>query len=172
MNRANTLRVTTPNDLEVVMEREFNAPRVLVWRAMTAPALIRRWMFSPPGWTMTTCEEDVRVGGSFHWAWSGPDGAQVMVMRGTYREVAPPERLVRTERFEMGCGPDMPEQVCTLTLAEHSGSGGSRTLLTLRVRFPSKEARDAMVCAGMEQGVSAGYDRLEEMLAKGEVDAR
>ena len=68
-----TLSVTTPTDLEIVMTRTFDAPRRLVWEAMTKPAFIRRWLFAPPGWEMTVCEGDVQVGGTFHWAWNGPD---------------------------------------------------------------------------------------------------
>ena len=71
----NALKVTTPTDREIVITREFNAPRELVWDAMSRPELLRRWLLGPPGWEMTVCEEDARVGGTFRWAWSGPDGA-------------------------------------------------------------------------------------------------
>ncbi len=156
-----TLKVTTPSDREIVMTRTFDAPRRLVWEAMTTPGLIRRWLFLPPGWEMTRCEEDVRVSGSFHWAWNGPDGREAMSMRGVYREVVPLERLVRTESFEMGPGNFLGEQLATLEFAERDG----RTHVTIRVLYPTREARDGMLASGMERGVSAGYDRLEEMLA-------
>jgi uncharacterized protein YndB with AHSA1/START domain len=154
----NTLKVTTPNDLEIVMTRVFDAPRCLVWEAMSKPEFIKRWLFGPPGWTMTVCEDDLRVGGAFRWAWSGPDG-MVMAMTGTYREVVPPERIVRTESFEIGCEPQAGVQIGTLVLAEQ----GNKTLLTLTMLYPSKEARDGAVASGMEHGVSAGYDRLDEL---------
>lgn len=163
------LKVTTPTDLEIVMTRSFSAPRRLVWEAMTSPEFIRRWMFLPPGWTMTVCEEDVRVGGRFHWAWAGPDGKDVMSMRGVYREVVPPGeggvggRVVRTETFEMGCLPQMGEQLCTMVLTETGG----KTQLALNVKYPNKEARDGAIASGMEHGVSAGYDKLDAMLAAG-----
>jgi uncharacterized protein YndB with AHSA1/START domain len=162
----NTLQVTTPTDREIVMSRVFNAPRQMVWDAMTKPDLIRRWLFGPPGWTMTACEDDARPGGTFRWAWRGPEG-QDMQMRGTYREVVPPApggaggRMVRTESFEFGCVPQAGEQVCTLVVAEH----GAKTKLTLTIVYPSKEARDATIASGMAKGVSAGYDKLDEMLA-------
>jgi len=65
----NTLTVTTPSDLEIVITRNFDAPRSLVWEAMSKPEFLKRWLFGPPGWTMTTCDDDLRVGGKFHWAW-------------------------------------------------------------------------------------------------------
>src|SRR5262245_46480498 len=97
----NTLKVTTPSDTAIVMTRTFDAPRRLVWEAMSKTEFIKRWLFGPPGWTMTVCDDDVRVGGQFRWAWTGPDGA-AMAMHGTYKEVVAPERMVRTETFDMG----------------------------------------------------------------------
>jgi uncharacterized protein YndB with AHSA1/START domain len=157
----NTLTVTTPTDLEIVITRALDAPRQMVWDALTRPELIRRWLFLPPGWTMTVCDEDVRVGGRFRWEWAGPDGKTAMAMHGVYRAVAPPERAVRTETFEIGCAPQAGEQVSTMVLTERDG----KTTVTISVLYPSKEARDAAVCSGMEHGMAAGYDRLEEMLA-------
>ena len=100
-----------------------------------------------PGWEMTVCEEDQRVGGTFRWEWSGPDGAG-MTMSGVYREIVPPERCVRTEVFESGCFPRMGEQLATLVLAERGG----KTTLTLTVLYPSKEARDGAIAGGMDKG--------------------
>jgi uncharacterized protein YndB with AHSA1/START domain len=160
MQKSGKLKVTLPGDREVVMTRSFDAPRALVWDAMTRPEMIRKWLFAPPGWTMTTLEDDLRVGGKFRWAWSGPDGAVAMSMRGEYREVVPPERVVRTETFEFGCPAQSGEQLASIVLTEQGG----KTLLTLRLLYPTKEARDGAVASGMEGGVSAGYDRLEEMV--------
>ena len=95
----NRLNVTTPSDLEILITREFNAPRDLVWEAMSKPELIKQWLFGPPGWTMTVCEDDLHVGGEFRWAWSGPDGTE-MAMHGTYRK-SPTWRIVRTEAFDL-----------------------------------------------------------------------
>jgi uncharacterized protein YndB with AHSA1/START domain len=155
----NTLKVTTPTDREIVLTRSFDAPRRFVWNAMSKPELLKRWLFGPPGWTMTVCDDDARVGGTFHWAWSGP-GGEAMSMRGVYREVVPPERIVRTESFEFGCDAQMGEQLATLVLTE----AGGKTTLTLTVLYPSKEARDGAIASGMEKGVGAGYDRLDELL--------
>ncbi len=154
------LRITTPNDTEIFFTREFDAPRRLVWDTMSKPELLKRWLFGPPGWEMTVCDEDHRVGGEFHWMWRHVDGRE-MSMRGVYRELVPPERCVRTERFEFGCEAQMGEQLATLELKEFSG----KTRMTLTVRYPSKEARDGALASGMEQGMAAGYDRLDRILA-------
>ena len=120
----------------------FDAPRHLVFDAMTRPELVKRWLFGPPGWSMVVCEDDVRVGGTFRWAWRGPDGAE-MAMRGVYREVVPPERIVRTESFEFGCDAQAGEQLGTLVLTEQGG----KTTLTVTVLYPSKEARDGAIAS-------------------------
>lgn len=162
MTNTAELRVTTPSDLEIVMTRGFNAPRQLVWEAMSNPEILKRWLFGPPGWTMTVCEGDLRVGGTFHWAWSGPEGV-AMSMRGVYREVEAPERVVRTETFEVGCNAQGGEQLSSMVLTDE----GDRTGLILTVSYPTKEARDGALASGMEQGVAAGYNRLDELLSAG-----
>jgi len=160
-----TFHVTTPTDREILVTRDFNAPIALVWDAMTKPELLNRWLFGPPGWAMTVCDDDARSGGKFRWAWRGPN-AEDMAMHGVYREVIPPThnsptaRLVRTESFEFGCTAQSGEQLVTLTLTERAGI----TSLRLTILSPSREARDATIASGMEYGIAAGYDRLEEIL--------
>ncbi len=156
----NTLIVATAGDCEIVITRDFDAPRALVWETMSRPEFLKRWLFGPPGWVLTTCEEDQRVGGRFRWEWSGPEGA-VLTMRGVYREIVPPERCVRSETFESASLPPMGEQISTLVLTD----GGEKTSLTLTVLYPSKEARDGAIAGGMDKGLGAGYDRLDEILA-------
>jgi uncharacterized protein YndB with AHSA1/START domain len=165
------LKVTTPSDLEIVMTREFDAPRQLVWEAMTRPDLVRRWMFTPPGWVWATCEMDVRVGGKFCWAWKGPDGEIALTIWGEHLEVQPPTRIVHTEYMTMGpaidkqggSGIDCPpwELIATLELTEEADS----THMRMTMVFPSKDARDAALASGMEQGMAAGYASLDEYLA-------
>jgi uncharacterized protein YndB with AHSA1/START domain len=161
MNDAGTLRVTTPGDREIVMTRTFDAPRHLVFEAMSRPELLKRWLLGPPGWEMVVCENDLIVGGAYRHVWRNADGNE-MTMRGVYREVVPPERVVRTESFEMKNGPPMGEQVATMVLAEQGG----KTFITVTVLLPSKEARDGMLAGGMERGVAASYDRLAGLLAE------
>jgi uncharacterized protein YndB with AHSA1/START domain len=158
MKNTGTLKVTTPTDREIVMTRVFDAPRRLVFEALTSPELLKRWFFGPPGWSLEVCEIDLRVGGAFRFVWRGPDGTQ-MGMRGIYREVLPPERYVGTEVFDESWYPG--EAVGTTALVEHGG----KTTLTLTVLYESREARDAVLKTPMEHGVAAGYDRLAEMLA-------
>ncbi len=170
---AGTLKVTTPTDREIQMTRVFHAPRRLVWQTMTEPELLKRWLFGPTGWPMSSCENSLEAGGAFRWGWLGPDG-QVMVMRGFNREVVPLERIVRTESFDFGCDAKSGEQLGTFVLTESDGGGGDggdgddrdgQTVLTLTMLYPSKEARDAMIASGLEQNMAATYDRLEELLA-------
>jgi uncharacterized protein YndB with AHSA1/START domain len=155
------LEVTTPSDLEIVMTREFDAPRRLVWEAMTNPALVRRWLFAPPGWTMTACEGDARVGGKFRWAWNDPEGKPALSISGVNREVVPPEKIVHTESMAMGDGVPIGELLATVVLTEREG----RTALRMTLLFASKEARDGALKSGMERGVAAGYDQLDNVLA-------
>lgn len=168
MTCAGTLKVTTPTDTEIVITRLFDAPRALVWDAMTNPDRLMRWCSGPPGWSMVACDNDLRVGGGFRCVWRGPGNTEMM-MRGIYREVVPPERIVRTESFESGCNAQSAgagEQVGTLVLTEHGGGGdGGTTTLMLTLLYASKQARDAAVASGMERNVAAGYDRLEAVLA-------
>jgi uncharacterized protein YndB with AHSA1/START domain len=166
-----TLNVSTPSDLEIVMTRVFDAPRHLVWRAMSTPELVRRWMFTPPGWAGAECEMDVRVGGKFRWAWNGPDGQLALTISGEHREVNPPARIVHTEYMQMGPGAGGPgsnsesaepwELVATMELIDQGG----KTQLRMTLLFPSKQARDVALASGMEHGVSAGYDQLDGILA-------
>jgi uncharacterized protein YndB with AHSA1/START domain len=154
-----TLKVSTPTDREIVLIRVFDAPRQLVFDAMSKPELLQRWLLGPPGWSMVVCENDLRVGGAFKHTWRTADGTE-MTMIGTYREVTPPERIVRTETFTFGCASQSGEQLAALVLTEQGG----KTTLTLTVLYPSKEARDGAIASGMERGVAAGYDRLDDIL--------
>jgi uncharacterized protein YndB with AHSA1/START domain len=150
-----TTTFTTPSDREIVTTRVFDAPRALVYDAWTSPEHLPQWMLGPPGWTMPTCEIDLRAGGSWHFVWRGPDGTE-MEMRGVYQEVEPPARLVSTESW----GGDWPETVNTLVLTEDDGL----TTVTQTVLYASKEARDAALESGMKDGMSASFDRLDAHL--------
>jgi uncharacterized protein YndB with AHSA1/START domain len=161
MNNSLTFEVSTPGDRDVVMTREFSAPRQRVWDAMTRAEYLQRWLLGPPGWSMVVCENDLQPGGAFRWAWRGPDGAELSML-GVYREVSVPDKIVRTERFDMGCEPQSGEQLGTMLLAD---AGPGRTKLTLTVVYPSKEARDAAVASGMTSGPAAGYIVLDEIFA-------
>ena len=158
MTPGSSLKVTTPSDREIAMTRVFDAPRHLVFEAYTRPELLKRWLGVHAGWSLAVCEIDLRVGGAYRYVWRGPNGEE-MGMGGVYREVAPPERIVATERFDQSWYPG--EAVGTIVMIEQ----GSRTTLTLTVRYESREARDAVLRSPMEEGVAAGYDKLAEVLA-------
>jgi len=146
---------TTPSDREIVATRVVDATRSLVWEALTSPEHVPHWMLGPEGWTMPVCEIDLRPDGEWHFVWRGPDGAE-MEMRGVYREVVPPERLVNTESW----GGEWPETLNTLVLTEEDG----KTTMVSTVLYPSKDAREAALGTGMKEGWSASYDRLDDYL--------
>jgi uncharacterized protein YndB with AHSA1/START domain len=152
-----TLTVTTPSDREIAMIRVFDAPRRLVFRALTEPDLMKRWFMGPPGWTLDICEVDLRVGGKYRWVWKNANGT-VMGMGGVYIEVTPPERIVATEKFDTSWYPG--EAVVTQAVTETGG----KTTLTLTVRYESKEARDGVLASPMKEGVQYTYDRLADFL--------
>jgi uncharacterized protein YndB with AHSA1/START domain len=154
------LKVTTPTDREIVLTRTFDAPRRLVFEAMTKPELVKHWLLGPPGWSMVVCEIDLKVGGTYRYVWRNTDGTE-MGMHGVYREINRPERVVNTETFDFGCDAQSGEALVTGVFTEHDG----RTTLTTTILYPSKEARDAVIASGMERGVAASYDRLADLLA-------
>jgi uncharacterized protein YndB with AHSA1/START domain len=149
--------VTTPSDREVVMVRDFAAPRRLVFDAMTKPALLVRW-FGAEGWQLVECEVDLQVGGSWRLVPHGPAGA-ALAHGGVYREIARPGRLAYTEVFD---GQSYAgESLVTHRLAERHGV----TTLTSTVLYPSPEARDYVLSTPMERGVGQAYGRLDKVLA-------
>jgi uncharacterized protein YndB with AHSA1/START domain len=155
--KAGETTVTTPSDREVEVTRVFDAPRELVWKAFTEPEHVTQWMLGPEGWTMPVCEIDLRPGGAYRFVWRQEDGTE-MTITGVHEEVDPPERLVTTDSW----GEEWPETRNTIVFAEEDG----KTTLTTTLLYPSQEARDAALGTGMADGMSMGYDRLEELLRK------
>ncbi len=149
---------TLPSDREVRCVRAFDAPRRLVWEAHVKPEHVSQWALGPEGWTMPLCEMDVRPGGTWHWRWRKADGAEEFGMTGEFREVIPEARLVNTENW----GDEWPE---TLNTAEFSEENG-RTTVTTTVLYASKEARDAAIRTGMEDGWAYTYTRLDDYLTR------
>jgi uncharacterized protein YndB with AHSA1/START domain len=153
---ADTFHVRTPDDTSVVVGRDFDAPPGKVWRAMTEPEHLRRWL-GDPTFPLTTCEMDVRVGGSYRWVFTQPDGPGQMGVGGTYGEVERPRRIVSTEQFDDYPGPSLN----TLVLVERDDG---RTAMTLTVRYVDQEMRDGWVSSGMAEGLGRGYERLDAAL--------
>lgn len=155
---AGKLEITTPTDREIAMTRVFDAPRRLVFDAFTKPELVRRWLLGPSGWTMPVCDIDLRVGGRYRYVWRKA-GVPDMSMGGIYREIVPAERIVATELFD---DPWYEGEAVDTTVFDEQGG---RTTVTTTVLYASKEVRDAVLKTPMEEGVAAGYDRLDEILA-------
>lgn len=153
-----SFKVTTPSDREIRVTRDFNAPRRIVFDAFTKPELVRRWLLGPPGWAMPVCEIDLKVGGAYRYRWRHEADGREMGMSGEFREVVLAERLVATERFDESWYPG--DALDTTVFVEQ----GAITKITITVLYESKEARDTARASGMEQGMAAGYNRLEELL--------
>jgi uncharacterized protein YndB with AHSA1/START domain len=156
MKNTGTLKVETRGDCEIVMTRVFDASRDLVFKALTTPALLKRW-FGPHGWTLTECEVDLRVGGAWRFLSHGPDG-RTMGMRGVYREIVRSERIQYTESFDDWAA--QGSALITTTLIERDG----KTTLTCVSLAPSRDVRDAVIKSGMEHGAAETYDRLADVL--------
>ena len=150
-----TARVTLPTDEQILITREFDAPRHLVWKAWTTPELVRRWWHANRG-EMTICEIDLRVGGTWRYVMVTADSFEVG-FHGEYREIVPNERLVSTEAYEGIPDADEHAAVDILTLEEV----GERTRMSILVEHPTKEGRDMHINSGMEDGLQDALDLLE-----------
>jgi uncharacterized protein YndB with AHSA1/START domain len=152
---SDSFQATTPSDREIVLTRVFDAPRRLVFEAMTKPEHVRRWWgILDDQHSVTVCEIDLRPGGTWRFVGRGPRGEYGF--HGVYREVAPPERCVFTEIYDPF--PDV-ESVVTSVLTEERG----KTRLTVSCIYPSKDVRDMVMSTGMTGGAAISYDRLEEV---------
>ena len=150
--------VTTPSDQEIRMTRLFDAPRQLVFEAMTRPEHVRQWWGRlGDGYSVPVCEIDFRVGGAWRFVNRHPQGEAVFY--GEYRQIDPPGRVVFTEIFE-----PFPDAVSVVT-AELTEEGG-KTRLTATVRYPSLDVRDMVLGTGMAKGAGISYDRLEDLVAE------
>ncbi len=152
-----TATVTLPTDTQILITREFEAPKHLVYRAWTTPELVKRWWHANRG-EVTLAEIDLRVGGTWRYVSRSEDGLEV-AFHGEYREIVPNERLVTTEVYEGIPDADAHAALDTLTLTESDG----RTTLTVLVEHPTKEGRDAHINSGMEAGMQDAMDLLEEV---------
>jgi uncharacterized protein YndB with AHSA1/START domain len=152
-----TAKVTLPTDTQILITREFDAPKELVYEAWTTPELVRRWWCGERG-EMTVAEIDLRVGGTWRYAMVANEGFEV-AFHGEFKEIVPNERIVSTEAYEGIPDPDENASLNTLTLTEVDG----RTTLTVLVEHKSQEGRDAHINSGMEGGMQESMDRLEQV---------
>jgi uncharacterized protein YndB with AHSA1/START domain len=155
---SDTFTVTTPSDREIVLTRLFDAPRRLVFEAMTRPEHVRRWWgILDDKHSVPICEIDLRPGGAWRFVGRGPMGEYGF--HGVYREIAPPDRVVFTEIYDPF--PDV-ESVVTSIFTEENG----KTRLTVKCLYPSVEVRDMVLGTGMAKGAAISYDRLEDVVAE------
>jgi len=153
---SDSFKATTPSDREIVLTRLFDAPRGLVFEAMSKPEHVRRWWgILDDRYSVTVCEIDLRVGGAWRFVGRGPRGE--FGFHGVYREIAAPHRVVFTEIFDPF--PDV-ESVVTSVMTEEHG----KTRLTVTVLYPSPEVRDSVLNTGMARGAAISYDRLEDLV--------
>ena len=155
---SDSFKVSTPSDREIRMTRLFDAPRHLVFEAMTKPEHVKRWWGRlGDGYSVPVCEIDLRLGGKWRFVNRHPKGEAAF--HGEYREITPPSRLVFTEIFE-----EFPDTVSVVT-AEFVDEGG-KTRFTATVCYPSLEVRDMVIASGMSRGAGISYDRLEDLVAR------
>jgi uncharacterized protein YndB with AHSA1/START domain len=156
---SDTFKTTTPSDREIVLTRLFDAPRALVFEAMTRPEHVKRWWgILDDKHSVVVCEIDLRVGGKWRFVGRGPrgDGPEFY---GVYREIAAPERVVFTEIYAPF--PDVESVVTTVLTEEHG-----KTRFTATCLYPSIDVRDMVIKSGMEKGAAISYDRLEEVASE------
>jgi uncharacterized protein YndB with AHSA1/START domain len=154
-------RVTLPTDEQILIVREFDAPRELLYEAWTTPELVKRWWSGQRG-EMTVVEIDLRVGGKWRYAMTHSRGFEV-AFHGEYREIVPNERIVTTEVFEMPDVEQAPDEDAVLNIITFTEAEG-RATLSLLVQTNSKEIRDTIINSGMEGGMQEQMDRLQELL--------
>jgi uncharacterized protein YndB with AHSA1/START domain len=157
-----TATVTLPTDEQILITREFDAPRHLVYKAFTTPELVKRWWHAKRG-EMTIAKIDLQVGGKWRYVMVA-DGGMEVGFHGEYREIVPNERIVSTEVFE-GLPEEVSEEegatVNTATFIEADG----RTTVTILVQAANKVSRDAIIESGMEGGLQDALDLLEQVAA-------
>lgn len=153
------LEITALSEREIRIVRVFAAPRELVFRAFTEPKLLRRWLFGPDGWSLDVCELDLRPGGAYRYVWLRERDGLRMGAGGVFRAIEAPSRLVSTERFDDPWYPG--DSLVTMELTESRG----RTTLTQTLLYESEAARDGVLRSPMDEGLRAGFDRLDDVLA-------
>ena len=154
-----SFKLSTPSDREILVTRDFDAPRSLLFEAFTKPEIVRRWLLGPSGWTMPSCEIALSIGGSYRYVWLSEKDGSRMGVSGVFREIVVPERLVATEKFDDAWYPG--EAVTTTDFAETRGI----TTVSIRILYESTDARDMARRSGMEHGMAIGLSRLESQIA-------
>jgi len=160
VKNANTFKVTTPTDKEIRMTRVFDAPRHLVVDAFSKPDLLKKWLLGPPGWEMVVCNVATKPGERYRYEWRNTETGYQFGTGGVAREISP-GRIVHTEVMNGQPG----ESLVTTDFVEEGG----KTMVIMMLLFESREIRDMALKSGMEHGVAASYNRLEELLVSQQV---
>lgn len=154
------VEVATPGNRDVVVKRKFNAPVALVWRCYTEPALVKKWLLGPPGWSMPVCEMDLRVGGTYTWRWRNDESGDEFGFTGTFKEVDDGRRIVHSER---------PVDIDTMGNGESHNvvefvPVGDMTELVMTMTYPSAEVREMVLATGMTDGMGQSFELLDTLL--------
>jgi uncharacterized protein YndB with AHSA1/START domain len=157
ITNSGTAKLTLRGDTEIHITREFDAPKNLVYKAVTTPELVKRWWNAKRG-EVSIADIDLREGGKWRYVMVSPEGMEV-AFHGEYKEIVPNERVVTTEVFEGAPDPENNGTVNTMTLEESNG----RTTMTVLIECPNEFVRNAIVESGMEAGLQDAYDLLEEV---------
>ena len=157
------LSFRTPSDTQVEVSRSFDSRLALVWRALTEPALVNRWLLGPPGWSMPVCRSDFRVGGRYEYGWRNEEDGSEFGFVGEFRQIEPQALIVHTEGLRDG-SPGAEAAGGTLITITLEESGDVTTVVTT-IEYPSEEARDAVLAQGMTDGMEMSYRQLDELLA-------
>ena len=160
------LQVSTLTDTTIVLTRTFNAPRRLVWEAITDPAKMRRWMLPPPGCTLTVCECEARVGGALRVASKSADADPAMTLQGVFTEVVTHERMVHTEKMVLGGWEGSGQTIGSLLETHEFAEKHGVTTMRITQAYDSKDARDGAIASGMDEGMEACYQRMDALLAQ------
>ncbi|HTJ59199.1 MAG TPA: SRPBCC domain-containing protein [Devosiaceae bacterium] len=152
--------VTLPSDTEILVIRNFDAPPALVYRAFIEPALVKRWMLGPPGWSMPVCEIDYRIGGKYHYRWRNEADGNEFGLTGVFEEIEPEKTLNSRERFE---DTTLEDEAHIATSFRPNGAG---TRVVYLITSESKEARDKALATGMTDGMELSFQLLDKVLAE------
>ena len=156
--------VSTPSDREVLVKRSFDAPVNLVWQAYTEPALMRRWLSGPPGWSMPICEMATHAGGKYRWRWRNNENGQEFGFTGEMLEVNLHSKIVHTQIYDPGnLGISMGDEPTIVTVMFHETNG--ITTVATTIKYASQADRDAAMSTGMTDGMEMSYTSLDGVLA-------
>lgn len=159
-NPTDAMKVSLPSDTEIVLTRDFDAPREMVFDAFTRPEHLKEW-WGLRNSTLSVCEVDLRVGGAWRFVTRGPKGHE-NPFKGEYREINRPERLVYTLIYDVDVARDSPG----LVVDDFAEKGARKTTLVETMRFPSLEERDGVLNSGMLKGAAETFERLDELLVR------